>query len=144
MSRVEESVKIHCPAEKAFAFTTDAKTWNKWQSILPEAEQTSPGPVGIGTTFRGTCRMMGRTMPWTATATEYEPAKKFGKTINSGAIVIWQHNSYVPTNDGSEFTITYDITVSGFLKLLSPFITHSMQKELRKSLVTLKGILEAD
>ena len=63
MSRIEESVEIRCPAEKAFAFTTDATGWSRWQTIIPEAEQTSAGPVGIGTTFRGTNRMPGRTMP---------------------------------------------------------------------------------
>jgi hypothetical protein len=143
MSRIEESIEINCPVEKAFAFTTDAGSWNKWQSIIPEAEQTSPGPVGVGTTFKGTNRMMGRTMQWTARTTEYEPAKKFEKNITSGSVFIEQHNTYVPTNKGLRFTIAYDVRVNGFLKLLSPMIVSSMRKELQKSLVTLKQILEA-
>ena len=44
MSRIEEGIEIYCPVEKAFAFTTNAGNWNKWQVIIPEAEQTSPGP----------------------------------------------------------------------------------------------------
>ena len=72
MSRIEESVEIHCPVEKAFAFTTDAGSWSKWRTMIPEAEQTSKGPVGVGTTFKGTNHLMGRTMKWTALATEYE------------------------------------------------------------------------
>jgi hypothetical protein len=81
MSRIEEGIEIDCPVDKAFAFTTNAGNWNKWQVIIPEAEQTSPGPAGVGTTFRGTNRMMGRTMEWTASTTEYEPPKKFGKKL---------------------------------------------------------------
>jgi hypothetical protein len=144
MSRIEEGIEINCPVEKAFAFTTDAGSWNKWQSIIPEAEQTSPGPVGIGTTFRGTNRMMGRTMQWTASTTEYRPSRKFGKIITSGSVLIEQHNTYVPTERGLRFTITYDVKVNGFLKLMSPVIVSTMRKELQKSLVNLKQILEAN
>ena len=143
MSKIEESVEIHCPVEKAFAFTTDAGSWSKWLTIIPEAEQTSKGPVGVGTTFKGTNQLMGRTMKWTAQATEYEKNKKFGKNITSGSVFIEQHNTYNPTKDGLKFTIVCDMKVNGFLKLLSPMIVSSMQKELKKSLGNLKQILEA-
>jgi hypothetical protein len=41
------------------------------------------------------------------------------------------------------FTLTYDMTVSGLLTLLSPMLVSSMRKELKKSLGILKQILEA-
>ena len=62
MARIEERVDIKRSADKVFTYTTDAKTWTKWQSTFPEAEQTSQGPVGVGTTFKGTIHMMGLTM----------------------------------------------------------------------------------
>ncbi|MCJ7742760.1 MAG: hypothetical protein MUO95_08785, partial [Methanoregula sp.] len=76
-------------------------------------------------------------------ATEYEKNKKFGKNITSGSVFIEQHNTYNPAKDGLKFTIVYDMKVNGFLKLLSPMIVSSMRKELKKSLGTLKQILEA-
>jgi hypothetical protein len=88
--------------------------------------------------------MMGRTMQWTASTTEYEPAKKFGKIISSGSVLIEQHNTYLPTEKGLRFTIAYNVKVNGFLKLMSPIMVSTMRKELQKSLVTLKQILEAD
>jgi hypothetical protein len=143
MSRIEESVEIHCPVEKAFAFTTDAASWNKWQTTIPEAELTSKGPVGVGTTFKGTNHLMGRTMKWTAQVIEYEKNRKFGKNITSGSVFIEQHNTYEPTNGGLKFTLVYDVKVNGFLKILSPMIVSSIHKELKKSLGNLKQILEA-
>ena len=143
MARIEESVEINCPVEKAFAFTIDAKTWNKWQSILPEPEQTSQGPVGIGTTFRSICRLMGRNMEWTARATEYEPLSKFGKEITSGSVFIDQHNTYNPTETGMRFTLVYNLKVGGPLALLSPMLVRSIRKELKQSLSNLKQILES-
>ena len=143
MARIEESVEIKRPVDKVFAYTTEAKSWSKWQSIIPEAEQTSQGPVGVGTTFKGIIHMMGLSMKWTAKATEYEPNRKFGKNITCGSITNEQHNTYDPIEGGTKFTIVYDMKVGGFFKLFSPMIVSSMRKELKKSLGNLKGVLEA-
>ena len=143
MARIEESVEIKRPADKVFAYTTDAKTWTKWQSTFPEAEQTSQGPVGVGTTFRGSLHQMGLTMKWTAKAAEYEANRKFGKNITCGSISIQQHNTYEPAGEGTKFTIVYDMKVGGFMKLLSPMIVCSTRKGLKKALGNLKGLLES-
>jgi len=143
MARIKESVDIRCPVEKAFAFTIGAASWSKWRPMLPEAEQTSKGQVGVGTTFKGTSRMMGRTIGWTAKATEYELNKKFGKNITAGSVFVEQHNIYTPTKEGLKFTIMCDVTVNGFLKLLSPMLVSSLHKDLKESLGNLKRILEA-
>ena len=143
MARVEESVEIKCPVDKVFAYTTEAKSWHEWHSIIPKAEQTSPDPVGVGTTFKGTVRMMGISMNWTAKATEYEPTRKFGKTITSAAMIIEQHNTYKPVKGRVKFTILYDMKVRGVFNLLSPMLVSSMRKDLKKSLSNLKSILEA-
>ena len=143
MARIEESVEIKCPVDKVFVYTTDAKSWSKWQSIIPQAEQTSQGPVGVGTTFKGTVHMMGLSMKWTAKATEYEPTRKFGKNITSAGMTIEQHNTYDPIEGRMKFTIVYDIKVRGIFKLLSPMLVSSMRKGLKKSLSNLKNILEA-
>jgi hypothetical protein len=143
MTRIEESVEINCPIDKTFAYTTDSGSWGKWNTAIPEAEQTSEGPIGVGSTFKGTARLMGRSMAWTAKATEYEVNKKFGKNIDSGSVLIEQHNTYIPTKEGVKFTIVYDMTVTGCLRLLSPMIVSSMRKELKKSLINVKQILEA-
>ena len=143
MARIEEGVEIKRSVDDVFAFTTDAKNWSKWQSIIPEAEQTSQGSVGVGTTFKGISHMMGISMKWTAKATEYEPTNKFGKNITLVGMAIEQHNTYNPIEGGIKFTIAYDITVRGFFKLFSPMLISTIRKELKKSLSNLKSILEA-
>jgi uncharacterized membrane protein len=143
MARIEESIEIKCPVDMVFAYTADAKNWPKWQSFIPEAEQTSQGPMNIGTTFKGVSRMMGRSMRWTAIATEYESNKKWGKNITCGTLAIEEHVTYNPVEGGTTFTILYDMKVGGFLKLLSPVTAGSMRKETKKSLGSLKSILEA-
>jgi hypothetical protein len=143
MVKIEESVEIKVPAEKAFAYTTEAKRWPEWQSFIVEAEQTSQGQVGIGTTFKGKNRMMGLTMKWIAKVTEYDPNTKWAKNIICGGMIINEHVTYDPIEAGIKFTIVYDMNIGGFLKLFSPMIVSSMRKETKKSLLDLKGILEA-
>jgi uncharacterized protein YndB with AHSA1/START domain len=142
MKRIEVSRKINCPVEKAFAYSTDSTKWNTWMAFIPEAEQTSPGPVGVGTTFRGSTRLMGRTMPWTSTATEYQPPNTFGKNITSGSVFIEQHNTYQTIATGTNVTIIYDLTVGGLMKLMEPFMIRSLREGLEKSLSNLQHILE--
>jgi len=143
MARIEESVEIKRPVDKVFAYTTDAKSWPKWQSTFPEAGQTSQGPVGVGTTFKGSIHMMGLTMKWTAKATEYELNRKFGKNIACGLITNEQHNTYDRIEGGTKFTIVYNMKVGGLMKLFSPMIVSSTRKALKNALSNLKGILEA-
>ena len=88
MARIEESVEIKRPVDKVFAYTTDAKRWPKWQSIILEAEQTSKGSMCVGTTFKGTSRMMGLSMKWTAKVTEYKANRKWAKNITCGSMII--------------------------------------------------------
>jgi hypothetical protein len=143
MTVIDESIEIKAPAGKVFALTTDATRWSSWHTAIPEAEQTSKGPVGVGTTFKGVTRLMGRSMPWTATATEYEPDRKFVKKIDSGPVFIEQHNSYTPIPAGTKFTITYDMKFRGCMRILSPFIVNAMRKEIQKSLGKVKQIVES-
>ena len=77
MARIEESIDIKRPVDKVFAYTTDVKSWPKWQAIVTEAEQTSQGPMGIGSTLRWINHMMGLSMKWTGKVTEYEPNKRW-------------------------------------------------------------------
>jgi ribosome-associated toxin RatA of RatAB toxin-antitoxin module len=142
MAIIEESVEIKCSVEKVFAYTTDPKSWPKWQPF-PEAEQTSQGPMGVDSTTKGTIRMMGLSMKWTAKVTEYEPNRKFGKNIKSGPLTIEQHNTYDPIEKGTKFIIVYNMKVGGLMKPFSPVVVSSVRRALKKALNNLKGILEA-
>jgi uncharacterized membrane protein len=143
MARIEESVEIRCPLDMAFAYTTDAKSWPDWQTIIRRAEQTSAGPWGVGTTTKGIVHMMGLSMKWTARVTENDPNQKWAKNITSPGMSIAEQVTVGPAGDGMKFTIAYDIKTGGIMKLFSPMIASSMRKETVRSLANLKNILES-
>ena len=142
MARIEESVEIERPVESVFAYTTEAKYWPRWQSIIVEAEQTSQGPMHIGATYKGITRMLGLSVKWTATVTEYEANRTWAKSIACGSMVIGEHVTYAPIEGRMKFAIVYEIEVGGFLKLFAPMMLSSMRKETKRSLGDLKSILE--
>ena len=144
MAIIEESLIINCPIDKVFTYTTEAKSWPKWHATIPEAEQTSDGELGVGTTFRGKNRMMGQTSDWTAKVTEYEPNKKWCKVIDSGSIIIDDSLIFEVVDGGIKFTMVYDVKLRGLLKLLSPLIANSMHKQMKVDVSNMKNILEAD
>jgi ligand-binding SRPBCC domain-containing protein len=142
MPTIEESIEISCPVDKVFAYSIDPNSWPEWQPF-PEVAKTSSGPMGIGSTTKGTIRMMGLTMKWTAEVTEYELNSKFGKNIKSGPINIRERNTYDPQGESTKIAIVYDIKFGAIMKLLSPVFVSSMRKTLEKALQDLKGNLEA-
>ena len=142
MADIQESIMIGCPVEKAFAYTTEVKSWPDWQTFIRKSEQTSQGPWSVGATSRGVVHLMGLSMKWTASVTENEPNTKWTKNINSRGMNITERAVYDPAKEGVKFTIMYDVKAGGFMKLFSPMIVSSMRKETVKSLANLKSVLE--
>ena len=143
MGRIEESIEIKRPVDKVFAYTTIAKDWPKWHDYIPEAEQTSPGQVDVGTTFKGKTRMWGLTLEWTGKLMEYEPHKRWRLIVDAGSVSTDEKLTFDAVESGTKFTIVYDVKGSGLLKLLSSRIDSSMRKQWKLSLISLKNILEA-
>jgi len=142
MAFIRDSVEISAPVDKVFAYTTQAEFWPRWQSFIPEAEQTSQGKVGVGTAFKGRTRLLGLTLKWTAKATEFELNTRWSKDIASGSVFLNERMSVEPNETRTNFTISYDITMGGPMKLFSPMIVCSMRRETKKSLANLKRVLE--
>lgn len=143
MARIEESVEIKRPVDKVFAYLMDAHNWPYWASSILEVEQTSVGQMGVGTTFRGVDRIMGRRMAWTSKIMEYEPNRKMGQNITSGNKLVEEHLTFDPVEDGTKFTFMYEWKAGGFPKLIAPIMLSIMRKQMKKNLSNLKGILEA-
>jgi hypothetical protein len=121
----------------------DVKNLPKWEPAMLEAEQTSPGSMSVGTTFRAANKVMGRRMAWTAKVTEYEPNRKSVWNITTGTILIEEHLNFVPPSVGSKFTQVYEVKVGGFLRLFTPMVVSTMRKQMKVNLANLKSILEA-
>ena len=143
MARAEASLVINCPAGKVFAYLTDITKGTEWQSELLEVQQTSDGPVGIGTTIREVRRFLGRNLETAFTVTEYEPDCKLGFKSTSGPIPMRGYYSLEETGDGAKVTMAVEAELTGVFKMTEPLMVHSAKRQMDADIARLKEILEA-
>ena len=144
MAIIEESINIKSPVNKVFLYTVEIKSWPKWFSLIIEAEQTSQGQVGIGTTFTATNKGMGMKVKFTGKVTGYEPYKTWSKElVNRNTIYNIRYN-FDSIEGGTKVTQQFDIKLSGFMKLFSSMIVKPTRKQMKVALNNLKGILESE
>lgn len=141
MARFEASVVINRPIEEVFAYVIDIKNMPQWAGF-PEVEQTSEGPVGVGTTARGVSQFLGQRMEWTMEITEYEPNRKIKEKITSGPMSMEASVTFEPVEGGTRYTQVGEGEVAGLFRMAAPVVNRMMQKQLEGNLANLKDILE--
>jgi uncharacterized protein YndB with AHSA1/START domain len=142
MATMEGSITINRPVEEVFAYVTDIANFAKWNGQASQGEQTSQGPVGVGTTYRGAYDVMGRKMDWTSEVTEYEPNRKIAQKIDMGPTVMAMSWLVEPVEGGTKFTIRSEGEMGGLAKLAGPLMDRTMKKQMEGNLARLKALLE--
>ena len=75
METFENTVTIQRPAEEVFAFLADFENVPRWNYAIEETRKVSPGPVGVGTRYRQTRSIPGRSEEGFE-VTVFEPGKR--------------------------------------------------------------------
>ncbi|MFQ5858009.1 MAG: SRPBCC family protein [Anaerolineae bacterium] len=143
MARIEGSVVINRPVEEVFAFVTNPENERLWRSILLEWEQTSDGPMGVGTTIREVEQFLGRRIEETYEVTEYEPNRKFALKSISGPTPNKVSQTLESVQGGTKHTLLIEAELGGFFKLAEPIVARMIKKQVEAQLEILKGLLEA-
>src|SRR2546421_298556 len=113
------SVQINRPVEEVFAFVADPANFPRWAgALVKESRQTSPGAVGIGTTFRQVNMLMGRRFVSEMRVVAYEPPRRYEYATTSGPIRFAGHYSFASAGDGTRFTSIDESEPSGWLRYL--------------------------
>ncbi len=142
--RQEHTVVIERPIEEVFAFATDPDKASLWQSTSLGTEQTSEGPVGVGTTFRDTSKFLGRRIESTYEVTENDPPHRQCMRITSGPIPGSGCYLFEPAGGGStRFTQTFEAEAGGFFRLAEPLVGRAIRRQIEADMATLKDLLEA-
>ena len=143
MTIIKEKVEINQPYDAVFNYTIVADNWPTWQTFMVQAAQTSEGQVQVGSTFSGVTRLLGLNMKWSAEVNEYKPNTGWGKYIISGDITLQENLAFESLEEKTRLTLTYDMRIGGFFKIVSPMIVWAMRNETKKSLNKLKDIIES-
>jgi uncharacterized membrane protein len=143
MTRFQQSVVINRPVEQVFGFVSDLENDPRWTpgTVM---ERTSPGPLGVGTTFQQHDRFMGRRMDLSLEVTDYEPPNKIGIKTTSGQLSFGGTRMFEPVGAAAtRVTFFGEGHAPGILKLAEPLLAAAGERRLRKQLGNLKRLLES-
>jgi uncharacterized membrane protein len=143
MPTIASSVVIEKPVDEVFAFVVDMGNEAKWQSSVVEAELTSEGPMGAGSTGREVRMLMGRRVETSYRITEWDANRRYSLESTSGPISVQAAYTFEPTDVGTKLSLSLEPKVGGFLKLMEPMIIDMGQRQIEADFKQLKELLES-
>jgi hypothetical protein len=142
MTTFENTVTIRRPVQDVFAFLADFGNVPAWNYAIVETRKTSPGPVGVGTTYRQV-RSIPRRSEEGFQVTVFEPARRLEVHGDIGPFTATVGYVLAPAGDGTRLTNAVDLEpASGALRLLAPLAASRVKAAVAANLDTLKQVLE--
>jgi carbon monoxide dehydrogenase subunit G len=140
MASFENTVIIRRPVEEVFAFLADFENVPKWNDAIVETTKTSPGPVGVRTTYRQT-----RSVPTRSEerfeVTVFEPPRRLEVQGQIGPFRARISYLLEPTGSGTRLRNAVDLGSSGPLPLVAPLVTSRVKHAVAANLDTLEQLL---
>jgi Polyketide cyclase / dehydrase and lipid transport len=118
----------------------------RWDADVLEMSQTSPGPVGVGTTARVVRRQERGRVEGTATVTEYEPDRRAAWDVRFGPFRLHQRTELVPERRGAATRVRLSIVSSahGPIRVIVPLLRGRFRNTMTQSLRTIAALLERE
>jgi uncharacterized protein YndB with AHSA1/START domain len=136
-------IEISRPAHQVFAFLADLKNVPKWNYAITETRKTSPGEVGVGTTYEQT-----RSIPTPSrehlTITDFQPDRHLAV---EGTLARYpaRLEYAVDEHDGAtRLTNTVDLELTGAARLLGGVAAGRIRSAVAENLEVLKTLLESN
>lgn len=100
MQQVEVSRHVAAPVERVWAVATDLPAAPEVLSGVQAVEVLTPGPFAVGTRWRETRTMMGRSATEEMRVTAVEPQRSYTVEANSAGAHYVSTFDFMPTADG--------------------------------------------
>jgi carbon monoxide dehydrogenase subunit G len=138
----ENTITIHRAPEEVFAFLADFENVPKWNYAIDKTRKTSPGPVGIGTTYRQTRSIPGKSEEGFE-VTVFEPGKRLAIRGQIGPFRARIGYLVEAAPGGTRLTNDVALDASpGVLGLAARLATSRVKAAVAENLSKLKEILE--
>lgn len=140
MSDVEVHRRVQAPVEEVWRIATDLESAPRVIRGIDAVEVLTPGPFGVGTRWRETRTMFGRSATEELTVSAVDPGRSYSVEATSSGVHYRSTFSFAPAAEGAtEATMTFGgrptTTVAKVLGALSaPLASRSVAKALRADL----------
>lgn len=143
MTHVDGQIMIHRPVDEVFDFVADERNEPRYNPQMRYAEQTSAGPIGVGTTFRAVSMSRGRPVMMTIAFTEYQRPLRLSSATHLSTMDIQGTLTFGPVPEGTRMRWSWNLQPRGMLKLMTPVIALIGRRQERTIWTGLKRYLEA-
>jgi uncharacterized protein YndB with AHSA1/START domain len=142
MATFQNTVTIARPADEVFAFLADFRNIPAWNYAIARTVQTSPGPPGVGATYRQT-RTVPRSSEEGFEITDFAPPSRLAVTGQIGPFNASSSYLLEPTADGTRLTNNVELEPSSaLLRPIGPLAVPAVKAAVARNLSTLKQLLE--
>jgi hypothetical protein len=143
MATFQNTLMIQRPVEDVFAFLADFENIPTWNYAIVETKKISPGPVGVGTTYRQLRSIPTRSEEGFE-VTVFEPTSRLEVPGDIGPFIATISYLLAPVGDGTQLVNVVDLeSASGAAWLLAPLAASRVKAAVAANLNKLKQLLEA-
>lgn len=142
MIEFEHNIQINRPVEHVFRFIADPENFPSWQTGVVRSTVTSPGPIGAGTTFTETVKILGRVVRTTCEITQFDPGRKMCFKATSKPIAYAGQFTFDGVGEGTQLTVYGAGQLRGLWRFTEPIFGPELRKETRAEMQKIKDLLE--
>jgi carbon monoxide dehydrogenase subunit G len=121
------TVRIERPVEEVFDYFTDISNDVEWNPFVKEAEKTSTGPLGVGTTFYVVRKMSG---PMDIEYTEYVRPTRWAIRGTGRSASMTFIAEFTRADNATEMSISMALQPRGAFVLLTPVMRSQLPKQI--------------
>ncbi|GAB2707774.1 SRPBCC family protein [Arthrobacter bambusae] len=144
MPITDESIVIPVPPEEVFDYLNDPTHLAEYDATILTSELEGDGPVRVGSRFKGTSKILGRTFDWVVEVTENErPTKQVVKSVE-GKIDFTGTYTMTPEDAGTRlnYRLESGAGLGGvFGRVADVLVNKAYARQMRANLATLAEIL---
>ena len=137
------STLVDRPMPDVFAFLSNPMNLPKWQHMIANIEQVTPGAPGIGSKFKVSAEMMGRKIDGNMEIIAFEPPAKFGFTNQAGPMQVTVTATLKPAGTGTKISLHADGNPAGVFKVAEGVLAGQIKSQMEANLARLKSVLES-
>jgi len=142
MATIEGEIIIARPAETVFDFAADQRNEPRYNPRMIRADKVSDDPVGKGTVFRSTAKVMGRAAEMRIELTGYDRPGRLASRTTTGQADIDGTLTFDPVPGGTRMRWSWNVRPRGAARLLTPVINWLGRRQEQAVWTSMKRYLE--
>lgn len=128
--RIELTKQVDAPPERVFAIASDFAHAAEHVRAIEQVEILTPGPVGVGTRFRETRKVFGRSHAETMEVTAFEPPSRYVVGCESCGCRYRSEFRFLPKAGGTEMRMSFEAEPLTWFARIMGFLMRPMVRKM--------------